>query len=146
MQQEQNVRNSINQLNTVHKIELSTYDPVIKDDVAAAIVAANKKVVEVENITEESESTEVAEVKEGNAGFGADVISEKGLYTNSKVEDSLETYLEYYSFPVYTSNMYTSAIGHYEDSLKEIVKAMKVNLELEEPEIIKTFNLILYMI
>ena len=51
-----------------------------------------------------------------------------------------KTYLEYYSLPVYTSNMYTSAIGHYEDSLKEIVKAMKVNLELEEPEIIKTFK------
>ena len=51
-----------------------------------------------------------------------------------------KTYLEYYSLPVYTSNMYTSAIGHYEGSLDAIKKAMKTNLELEKPEIIKTFT------
>ena len=51
-----------------------------------------------------------------------------------------KTYLEYYSLSVYTSNMYTSAIGHYEGSLDAIKKAMKVNLELEELESIKTFN------
>ena len=50
-----------------------------------------------------------------------------------------KTYLEYYSLPVYTSNMYTSAIGHFEGSLNEIKKAMRINLELEEKENIKTF-------
>lgn len=34
--------------------------------------------------------------------------------------------------------MYT--YQYYEESLAEIVKAMKVNLELEKPEIIKTFS------
>lgn len=51
-----------------------------------------------------------------------------------------KTYLEYYSLAVYTSNMYTSAIGHYEGSLEAIKNAMKINLELEEPETIKTFK------
>ena len=35
-------------------------------------------------------------------------------------------------------NVYT--FQHYEQSLNEIVKAMKINLELEKPELIKTFN------
>lgn len=68
----------------------------------------------------------------------------KKMLTNSLNDEDFikiqKTYLEYYSLPVYTSNMYTSAIGHYEDSLAAITKAMKINLELEKPEIIKTFN------
>lgn len=51
-----------------------------------------------------------------------------------------KTYLEYYTINVYTSNMYTSAIGHYEGSLEAIKKAMKVNLELEKKDTIKTFK------
>ena len=68
----------------------------------------------------------------------------KSMLSNSlKGKDFIKiekTYLEYYSLPVYTSNMYTSAIGHYEGSLDALKKAMKVNLELEEPEVIKTFK------
>lgn len=53
-----------------------------------------------------------------------------------------KTYLEHYSLPVYLQNayMYTSALGHYPDSLEAIKKLMKVNLEIEEKEIIKTFS------
>ena len=70
-------------------------------------------------------------------------ILKKMLSNSIKGNDFIKiekTYLEYYSLPVYTSNMYVSAIGHYEDSLQEIIKLMKVNLELEKPEIIKTFD------
>ena len=53
-----------------------------------------------------------------------------------------KTYLEHYSLPVYLQNayMYTSALGYYPDSLEAIKKLMKVNLEIEEKEIIKTFS------
>ncbi len=53
-----------------------------------------------------------------------------------------KTYLEHYSLPVYLQNayMYTSALGHYPDSLEAIKELMKVNLEIEEKEIIKTFS------
>ena len=63
-------------------------------------------------------------------------ILKKMLNNSIKGNDFIKiekTYLEYYSLPVYTSNMYVSAIGHYEDSLQEIIKLMKVNLELEKP-------------
>ena len=55
-------------------------------------------------------------------------------------ESSLQikkTYLAYYNLGL----SYTSALGYYEESLNAIVKAMKVNLELEQPEIIKTFDI-----
>ena len=53
-----------------------------------------------------------------------------------------KTYLELYSLPVYLqyAYMYSSALGYYPDSLEAIKKLMKVNLELEEKETIKTFE------
>ncbi len=48
-----------------------------------------------------------------------------------------KTYLAYYNLGL----SYTSALGYYKESLNAIVKAMKINLELEEPEIIKTFEI-----
>lgn len=53
-----------------------------------------------------------------------------------------KTYLEYYSLPVRLSNngIFTSAIGHYPGSLEAISQLMKVNLELQEKEVIKTFS------
>ncbi|MCM1053278.1 MAG: LCP family protein [Ruminococcus sp.] len=53
-----------------------------------------------------------------------------------------KTYLEYYNLPVRLSNNGTivAAIGYYPDSLKAIVDLMKVNLELEEKESIKSFS------
>ncbi len=67
----------------------------------------------------------------------------KKMLSNSLSGDFIKiqkTYLEYYTLNVYTSNIYTSAIGHYEGSLEAIKNAMKVNLELEEKETIKTFK------
>ena len=50
-----------------------------------------------------------------------------------------KTFLSGYDQTVYQGyDMYT--YQYYEESLAEIVKAMKVNLELEKPEIIKTFS------
>lgn len=51
-----------------------------------------------------------------------------------------KTYLEYYSLPVRYGNMTLSAVGYYPDSLNAIINLMKVNLELEEKEMIKTFS------
>lgn len=53
-----------------------------------------------------------------------------------------KTYMEYYSLPVKLSanGIFTSAIGHYPDSLGAIVNLMKANLGLEEKEMIKTFS------
>ena len=53
-----------------------------------------------------------------------------------------KSYLEVYNMRVFVpaSNMYTSALGYYPASLEAIVKAMKVNLEIEKPEMIKTFD------
>lgn len=53
-----------------------------------------------------------------------------------------KTYLEYYSLPVKLSQNgnVTSAIGHYPGSLEAIVNLMKVNLELEEEKLVKSFT------
>lgn len=52
-----------------------------------------------------------------------------------------KSYLEYYSLPVYLPaySRTTSALGYYESSMNDIIKMMKVNLELEEAEMVKTF-------
>lgn len=51
-----------------------------------------------------------------------------------------KTYLEVYDKPIYLPNgMYSATLGYYEKSLNEIISAMKVNLELEEPKLVKTF-------
>ncbi len=51
-----------------------------------------------------------------------------------------KTYLEVYNLPVNTGYTITSALGYYPSSLEEITKMMKVNLEIEENEPIKTFS------
>lgn len=52
-----------------------------------------------------------------------------------------KTKLEVYNLPVYLpSGNTTSALGYYESSLNAIIEAMKINLEIEKPEIIKTFT------
>lgn len=50
--------------------------------------------------------------------------------------------LETYALDVYLpgSGRITKALGYYEDSLDDIIKTMKVNLEIEKPEKIKTFS------
>lgn len=52
-----------------------------------------------------------------------------------------KTYLETYSLPVYLGNSTTSALGYYKSSLEEIIKMMKINLELEEAVPNKTFSI-----
>lgn len=68
----------------------------------------------------------------------------KGMISNtlngSEMLTLNRTYLEVYDNPVYLPNgMYLSTLGLYQKSLDDIVKNMKINLELEEPELIKTF-------
>ena len=52
-----------------------------------------------------------------------------------------KAYLETYSLPVYLGSSTTSALGYYKSSLDEITKMMRVNLELEEPEVNKKFSI-----
>lgn len=72
----------------------------------------------------------------------------KDMLANANTsKDSLvnikKSYLEYYSLPVYLPaySRTTSALGYYESSMNDIIKMMKVNLELEEEEMIKTFEI-----
>ena len=57
--------------------------------------------------------------------------------TGTKKLSIQKTYLSYYNLGL----SYTSALGYYKESLNAIVKAMKINLELIEPEIVKTFEI-----
>lgn len=57
--------------------------------------------------------------------------------TSTKDFSIIKTYLSYYELGL----SYTSALGYYEESLNEIVKAMKINLELEKPKVVKTFEI-----
>ncbi|MBQ4584443.1 MAG: LCP family protein [Bacilli bacterium] len=51
-----------------------------------------------------------------------------------------KTYLEVSSLPVNLGTRVTSALSYYPDSLAEITKLMKENLEIEKPELVKTFS------
>ena len=66
----------------------------------------------------------------------ANVLSGEDLLSINKA------YLETYSLRVYlpNSSISTSAQGYYVDSLKDIQKALKITLGLEEEEEIKTFS------
>lgn len=69
-----------------------------------------------------------------------DMIS--NVINDEEIVNIQKASLETYDLNVYlpSAGRMTSALGYYEDSLKDIVKEMKVNLEIEEPEYIKTFN------
>lgn len=51
-----------------------------------------------------------------------------------------KTYLEVYNLPVMVGGLQLSALGYYENSLKQIKEAMNVNLGLKEEEMVKTFS------
>ncbi len=53
-----------------------------------------------------------------------------------------KSYLEVYNLRVWlpSSGRESASLGYYEDSLNDIVDMMKVNLELEEREVVKTFS------
>ena len=69
----------------------------------------------------------------------------KDMLTNSEGNTLAikKTFLTYYNLNVYLprSGMYTSALGYYPESLEAIKKLMRVNLELEQEEPIKTFSI-----
>ncbi len=72
-------------------------------------------------------------------------VIKKVIQNNSNDEMELtiqKTYLETQNLNVYLpgSNRVTMALSYYSDSLNEIKHAMRVNLELEKPEPIKTFE------
>ena len=64
------------------------------------------------------------------------VISDKEALVVEKA------YLEVYDMNIYNnySNSYISALGYYQNSLDDISKEMKINLEIEKPELIKDFS------
>lgn len=68
----------------------------------------------------------------------------KGMISKSikdeKIIDIKKMKLETYNLPINSGGRTLAALGYYEDSLKDITKEMKINLELEEPEIIKSFS------
>ena len=64
------------------------------------------------------------------------VISDKDALVVKKA------YLEVYDMNVYNEkyNTYSASLGYYEDSLNDIIKEMKINLELENALLIKDFS------
>jgi len=69
----------------------------------------------------------------------------KNILLNNNFEDDefihiQRTYLSGYDLSVYQGSYRMYTFQYYEESLDEIVKAMKENLEIEKPELIKTFN------
>ena len=60
---------------------------------------------------------------------------------NSSTISMYRTYLETYSLPVWTGAQTTSALGYYQSSLDEIIKIMRINLELEPTVLTKTFEI-----
>jgi len=68
-------------------------------------------------------------------------VGKKMLFDNNTSLNIQKTYLTGYDLTMYIpglGNVYT--FQYYEQSLNEIVKAMKINLELIKPELTKTFN------
>ena len=68
-------------------------------------------------------------------------VGKKMLFKNNANINLEKTYLTGYDLTMLIpglGNVYT--FQYYEESLNEIIKAMKINLELEKPELIKTCN------
>ena len=63
------------------------------------------------------------------------------LMQDSKSVSVSKGFLEVYDLKVLTaSGLYSAALGYYEESLNDIIKMMKINLELEDAEMIKDFT------
>lgn len=75
---------------------------------------------------------------------GYDIIKSlvKNAINGEEILNLQRTYLEVYDANLYNpyNGLYQSILGYYQDSLDDITKFMKVNLELEEREMIKTFK------
>ncbi|MDD4187592.1 MAG: LCP family protein [Bacilli bacterium] len=70
---------------------------------------------------------------------GKNILSKSNLNDNDFINIQ-KTYLNGYDLTLYLNGYNTYTFQYYEESLNDIIKAMKVNLELEKPEIIKTFS------
>ena len=69
----------------------------------------------------------------------------KNILLNNNFDDNnfiniQKTYLSGYDLTIYQNGYDMYTFQYYENSLKEIVKAMKENLEIQETELIKTFS------
>lgn len=63
-------------------------------------------------------------------------------FTENELIDIQKAYLEIYDLKktyLLNATRATDALGYYKDSLKAIIKTMKVNLDLEKPELITSF-------
>jgi len=114
------------------------------------IMALSKKIMEAGNISKFEDIFKVVEENIATNMSTSTILSAynmlksmlKNVLNKESVINIQKTYLETYNLPVYLPSVdrITSALGYYEDSLKDITKAMKINLEIEKAENIKTFS------
>ena len=99
---------------------------------------AFKKVLDTisKNISTNISTDQILTGYEVMKGMISNVMQDGGFVNIQK------SYLETYPMSVYiaSSNRNTSALGYYESSIEDIIKQMKMNLEIEKPEYIKTFD------
>ena len=70
-------------------------------------------------------------------------VAKNALINNTSEDEFIniqKTYLTGYDLTLYINGSSTYTYQYYEESLKEIVNAMKENLEIIKPELIKEFN------
>ena len=71
-------------------------------------------------------------------------VGKNALLNNNFEDDEFiniqKTFLSGYDLSVYQNGINIYTFQYYEESLNEITKAMKENLEIEKPELIKTFS------
>ena len=113
------------------------------------IMAIAKKMLEIDNYSKFKNILDAISKNISVNMSTSQILSSYNIFKNMiskamKSEDFVsiqKSKLETYSLPVYLpSGITTSALGYYEASLEDIIKSMKINLGLEQPEIIKTFS------
>lgn len=112
------------------------------------IVALGKKIVKVRNYKEFNKILDAVMNNISTNMATNQILSGysmlKNMLKNAMNDDEFinieKTYLETYSLPIPYGDRVLSGLGYYEDSMDDIIKAMKINLELEESESIKTFS------
>ena len=114
------------------------------------IVSLSKKIAKIGSYNEFTKlldvvSNNIASNMTTNQILSSYKVLKKMLTKATKNEELIsirKAKLETYNLPVYLpkSGLTTSALGYYEDSLQDIIKMMKINLEIEEYTPIKTFS------
>lgn len=133
-----------------HRHSLPTGDLQRIQNQQLIVEALSKKAFELNTITEFKDILDAISRNINTNMSRTEMLSAysilKNMLKNIMVdEDALvinKAYLEVYDKNIYNqkSGRISMALGYYDSSLKDIVKMMKVNLELEDPEIIKTFS------